>query len=222
MLVVEDWGRKEYGEAEKLQLSLFENKIASKMNQTSFNNHLIFVEHDPVYTLGKNGDESNILPIARQSGASFYNISRGGDITYHGPGQMVVYPIIDLQSYGMGVRAYVTALEEIGIRICADYGIEAKASEEEGVWIDLGTPKARKIMAIGIKVSRYITMHGVAFNINTDLNYFSFIVPCGIPNKGVTSLQRELGREVDMSEVKKKWEKLFTEKFIEILPHSSC
>lgn len=220
MLVVEDWGRKEYGEAEKLQLALFEAKIQSKLNQNSFDNHLIFVEHDPVYTLGKNGDESNILPIARQSGASFYHISRGGDITYHGPGQMVVYPIIDLQSYGMGVRAYVSALEEIGIRICADYGIVAKASEEEGVWVDLGTPKARKIMAIGIKVSRYITMHGVAFNVNTDLNYFSFIIPCGIPNKGVTSLQRELGREVDMKEVKEKWERYFREIFVEILTNS--
>jgi lipoyl(octanoyl) transferase len=127
---------------------------------------------------------------------------------------MVVYPIIDLQAYKMGVRAYVTALEEIGIQICADYGIEAKASEEEGVWIDLGTPRARKIMAIGIKVSRYITMHGIAFNVNTDLNYFNFIVPCGIPNKDVTSLQRELGREVDMKDVQAKWEYYFRERFV--------
>lgn len=199
--------------AEKKQLELFESKIQAKLESKNPENHLIFVEHEPVYTLGKNGNEDNILPIARQSGASFYNISRGGDITYHGPGQLVVYPIIDLQQYGMGVRSYVSALEKIGIQICKDYGIQAEASSEEGVWIDLHSPKARKIMAIGIKVSRYVTMHGVAFNINTDLNYFSFIIPCGIPNKGVTSLERELGRKVEMDEVKEKWVKYFREDF---------
>ncbi len=213
MLSIEDWGRMEYGDAEKRQLLLFESKISSKLKNEVADDYLIFVEHDPVYTLGKNGNEANILPIAKQSGAAFYNISRGGDITYHGPGQMVVYPILDIQNYKMGVRAYVTALEEIGIRICKDYGIEAKASEEEGVWIDLETPRARKIMAIGIKVSRYITMHGIAFNVNTDLHYFNFIVPCGIANKDVTSLQRELGRDIDMQEVKVKFESYFQEFF---------
>lgn len=214
-MTILNWDRMEYGEAERRQLALFDEKCQQKIKGLPIENHLIFVEHDPVYTLGKNADESNILPIARQSGASFYQISRGGDVTYHGPGQQVVYPIIDLQSVQMGVRSYVTALEDIGIQICADYGLEAKASEEEGVWLDLGTAKARKIMAIGIKVGRYITMHGVAFNVNTDLNYFSFIIPCGIPNKGVTSLQRELGREVDMQEFREKWEGYFSEKFVE-------
>lgn len=216
-LIIQDWGRMEYGDAERRQLQLFEDKCERKKNNLAVENHLILVEHDPVYTLGKNGNEANILPIARQSGASFYHISRGGDITYHGLGQLVVYPIIDLQSYGMGVRSYVNALEDIGIAICKDYGIEARASEEEGVWIDLNTPKARKIMAIGIKVSRYITMHGVAFNVNTDLNYFSFIIPCGIPNKGVTSLQRELGREIPLDEIKEKWVYYFQKLFVKPL-----
>jgi lipoyl(octanoyl) transferase len=204
-IVVEDLGIIEYVEAEKIQLGYFENKVSAKNSKVQLDHRLLLLEHYPTYTLGKNADEKNILPIARTSGASFHHISRGGDVTYHGPGQLVAYPIIDLQEFNMGVRAYVTALENIGIDLCASYGIEAKASDEEGVWVDYGTPKARKIMAIGIKVSRYITMHGIAFNVNTDLNYFSFIIPCGIPNKGVTSLKRELGREVDMIEFKKRY-----------------
>lgn len=212
-MIVKDLGLIDYSSAEKKQLELFEDKIKSKAASQSSDNYLLLLEHLPVYTLGKNADEKNILPIARRSGASFHNISRGGDVTFHGPGQLVAYPIIDLQDFKMGVRAYVTALENIGIELCASYGIEAKASDEEGVWVDLGTPKARKIMAIGIKVSRYITMHGIAFNVNTDLNYFSFIIPCGIPNKGVTSLQRELGREIDMQEFKNKYKEAFRRHF---------
>lgn len=210
---VNDWGLIDYKEAEERQLSLFEKKLEAKAQKISSENYLNILEHKPVYTLGKNADEKNILPIARTSGASFYNISRGGDVTFHGPGQLVAYPIIDLQDFNMGVRAYVTALENIGINLCASYGIEAKASDEEGVWVDYGTPKARKIMAIGIKVSRYITMHGIAFNVNTDLNFFSFIIPCGIPNKGVTSLQRELGREVDMVDFKERYVEVFKKYF---------
>lgn len=212
-MIVNDWGLIDYHIAESQQLELFEKKLEAKAQKKSSENYLNILEHNPVYTLGKNADEKNILPIARTSGASFHHISRGGDVTFHGPGQLVVYPIIDLQDFNMGVRAYVTALENIGIELCASYGIEAKASEEEGVWIDLGTPKARKIMAIGIKVSRYITMHGIAFNVNTDLNYFSFIIPCGIPNKGVTSLQRELGKEVDMQEFKDRYVEVFKKYF---------
>lgn len=213
MINIQDWGMIGYEDAEKKQLELFHHKINSKIEGNPSDNYLNLLEHQHVYTLGKNADERNILPIARTSGASFHHVSRGGDVTYHGPGQLVVYPIIDLQDYKMGVRAYVTALEDIGIALCKHYGIEAKASEEEGVWIDLGTPKARKIMAIGIKVSRYVTMHGIAFNVNTDLNYFSFIIPCGIPNKGVTSLQRELGREIDMKAFKQQFIELFNQKF---------
>jgi len=212
-IIVRDLGLIDYSEAEKLQLEIFERKIADKISGLPSDNQLLLLEHPPVYTLGKNADENNILPMARRCGASFYHISRGGDVTFHGPGQLVAYPILDLQNYSMGVRAYVTALENIGIELCAAYGIEARASEEEGVWIDLDTPKARKIMAIGIKVSRYITMHGIAFNVNTDLNYFSFIIPCGIPNKGVTSLQRELGREVDMQEFKERYVHIFAKHF---------
>ena len=175
-MLVSDWGLIDYKDAETKQLALFEEKLDAKVNNITSKNYLNLLEHTPVYTLGKNADENNILPIARTCGASFHHISRGGDVTFHGPGQLVVYPIIDLQEFNMGVRAYVTSLENIGIELCASYGIEAKASDEEGVWVDYGTPKARKIMAIGIKVSRYITMHGIAFNVNTDLNYFSFII----------------------------------------------
>lgn len=213
MLQIQDWGLISYQKGEEKQLNLFNQKLDAKSNNSLSDNYLNLLEHMHVYTLGKNADEKNILPIARNSGADFHHISRGGDVTYHGPGQLVVYPIIDLQDYKMGVRAYVTALEEIGIAICKHYGLEAKASEEEGVWLELGTPRARKIMAIGIKLSRYITMHGIAFNVNTDLKYFEYIIPCGIPNKGVTSLQKELGREVDMQEVKDKFVELFEGKF---------
>ena len=212
-MIVNDWGLIDYKEAEERQFTLFERKLDAKAQKLSLENYLNILEHYPVYTLGKNADEKNILPIARTSGASFHHISRGGDVTFHGPGQLVAYPILDLQDFNMGVRSYVTALEKIGIDICSSYGIEARASEEEGVWVDYGTPKARKIMAIGIKVSRYITMHGIAFNVNTDLNYFSFIIPCGIPNKGVTSLQRELGREVDMKEFKDRYVEVFNKYF---------
>lgn len=212
-MLVSDWGLIDYKDAETKQLALFEEKLDAKVNNITSKNYLNLLEHTPVYTLGKNADENNILPIARTCGASFHHISRGGDVTFHGPGQLVVYPIIDLHEFNMGVRAYVTSLENIGIELCASYGIEAKASDEEGVWIDYGTPKARKIMAIGIKVSRYITMHGIAFNVNTDLNYFSFIIPCGIPNKGVTSLQRELGLEINMKEFKDRYVGIFKKYF---------
>jgi lipoyl(octanoyl) transferase len=212
-MLVSDWGLIDYKDAETKQLALFEEKLDAKVNNITSKNYLNLLEHTPVYTLGKNADENNILPIARTCGASFHHISRGGDVTFHGPGQLVVYPIIDLQEFNMGVRAYVTSLENIGIELCASYGIEAKASDEEGVWVDYGTPKARKIMAIGIKVSRYITMHGIAFNVNTDLNYFSFIIPCGIPNKGVTSLQRELGLEINMKEFKDRYVGIFKKYF---------
>jgi lipoyl(octanoyl) transferase len=212
-MLVSDWGLIDYKDAETKQLALFEEKLDAKVTNITSKNYLNLLEHTPVYTLGKNADENNILPIARTCGASFHHISRGGDVTFHGPGQLVVYPIIDLQEFNMGVRAYVTSLENIGIELCASYGIEAKASDEEGVWIDYGTPKARKIMAIGIKVSRYITMHGIAFNVNTDLNYFSFIIPCGIPNKGVTSLQRELGLEINMKEFKDRYVGIFKKYF---------
>ena len=214
-MIVNDWGLIDYKEAEERQFTLFERKLDAKAQKLSLENYLNILEHYPVYTLGKNADEKNILPIARTSGASFHHISRGGDVTFHGPGQLVAYPILDLQDFNMGVRSYVTALEKIGIDICSSYGIEARASEEEGVWVDYGTPKARKIMAIGIKVSRYITMHGIAFNVNTDLSYFSFIIPCGIPNKGVTSLQRELGREIDMQEFKDRYVEVFNKYFNE-------
>ena len=134
-MIVNDWGLIDYKEAEERQFTLFERKLDAKAQKLSLENYLNILEHYPVYTLGKNADEKNILPIARTSGASFHHISRGGDVTFHGPGQLVAYPILDLQDFNMGVRSYVTALEKIGIDICSSYGIEARASEEEGVWV---------------------------------------------------------------------------------------
>jgi lipoyl(octanoyl) transferase len=171
--------------------------------------HLLFCEHPHVYTLGKSGDLSNLL-LDEQGlealGARFYKINRGGDITYHGPGQLVAYPILDLDYYFTDIHKYLRYIEEAVIRVLADYGIAAGRIEGlTGVWLDAQDPlKARKICAIGIRCSRWVTMHGLAFNVNTDLNYFKHIVPCGIDDKAVTSLAQELGREVPLDEIKSK------------------
>lgn len=171
-------------------------------------NYLLFCEHPHVFTLGKIGSENNLLVNflkLNEIQASFYKINRGGDITYHGPGQIVVYPIIDIENFNLSIKSYVTALEEAVIRTLKDYNIEAaRVQGATGVWLDTDKPhKVRKICAIGIKVSRFITMHGLAFNINTDLKYFSYINPCGFKDKSVTSLAKELGKEVSQKDVKK-------------------
>ena len=171
------------------------------------NNHLLFVEHNPVYTLGKSGNSSNVLISDEERnarGIEFFKINRGGDITYHGPGQLVGYPIFNLENFKTDLGWYLRSLEEVIILTMADYGLQGVRSKgETGVWIDAGmTGRERKICAMGIRCSRWITMHGFAFNINTNLDYFNYIIPCSIQNKRVTSLQKELGYTVQMEEVK--------------------
>jgi lipoyl(octanoyl) transferase len=184
----------------------------------STTNHLLFVEHSAVYTLGKSGDISNVLiseEDRRQKGIDFFKINRGGDITFHGPGQLVGYPILDLEKFKTDLGWYLRSLEEVIILTMAEYGLKGDRSKgETGVWLDPGIKgMERKICAMGIRCSRWITMHGFAFNVNTDLTYFNYIIPCGIQNKQVTSLQKELGYTVPMEEVKQKvrtnFEKVF-------------
>ena len=171
-------------------------------------NHLIFCEHPHVYTLGKSGDEKNLLvneDYLKSRGATFHKINRGGDITYHGPGQIVGYPILDLDNFFTDIHKYLRFLEEAVILTLKEYGLESERSPgETGVWFGVGTPKARKICALGVKSSRWVTMHGFAFNVNSDLSYFGNIIPCGIADKKVTSLEKELEREIDFEEVKNK------------------
>lgn len=201
-----DLGRKGYREVWELQERLLEKAKADKSANKIPENHLLFVEHDPVYTLGKSGNEANMLIGAIQlqaKHAEFIKVDRGGDITFHGPGQLVVYPVIDLESFGLGVKDYVDRLEEIVIRTIAAFGIQGfRLAGATGVWLEPDTSRARKICAIGVKCSRYVTMHGFALNVNTDLNYFNYINPCGFVDKGVTSMEKELGHPVGLSEIK--------------------
>lgn len=180
-------------------------------------NHLLFVEHPHVYTLGKSGDEENMLANAdklKEIEATFVKTNRGGDITYHGFGQIVGYPILDLENFFTDIHLYMRNLEEVIIRTIAEYGLTGERSQgETGVWLDVGKPYARKMCAMGVKASRWVTLHGFALNVNTDMRYFEYIIPCGIKDKQVTSLKRELEREVDMEEVKQKIKKHFIEVF---------
>lgn len=216
-VVYKDLGLKDYKEVWDFQASVFNNIVSKKKasgsasadNTNTVPGMLIFTEHPHVYTLGKSGSESNLLIDQiqlRRKEASFYHIDRGGDITYHGPGQIVGYPIFDLERIGVSLKEYIHRIEEAVIRTIADYGIVASRLEGgTGVWLDPGiTGKARKICAIGVKASRYVTMHGFAFNVNTDLSYFDSINPCGFRDKGVTSLGKELGKEMNFAEVKYK------------------
>lgn len=197
----------EYQQAWDFQEELFQKVLASKNDDTTENlNYLIFCEHPHVYTLGKSGSENNLLIDHIQlmaKNATFFKINRGGDITYHGPGQLVGYPIINLEQFKMGVKDYVHTIEESIIRTLKEYDITAtRLDGATGVWLDTDTPRVRKICAIGVRVSRGITMHGFAFNINTDLNYFNYINPCGFTDKAVTSLEKELGKKMDFDAVK--------------------
>lgn len=181
-------------------------------------NHLLFVEHPPVYTLGKSGKMEHVLiedGKREEAGIEFYHTNRGGDITFHGPGQVVGYPILDLEKFYTDIGRYLRNLEEVIILTMAEYGLKGERSTgETGVWLDPGIKgKERKICAMGVRCSRWITMHGFAFNVNTDLSYFDHIIPCGIYNKQVTSLQRELGIELDMAEVKEKIKANFSKVF---------
>ena len=176
--------------------------------------YLLFVEHPPVYTLGKSGHMENVLlddGAMEEKGVEFFRTNRGGDITFHGPGQLVGYPILDLERFRTDLGWYLRSLEEVGIRVLAEYGIGGdRSAGETGIWIQPGIRgRERKICAMGVRCSRWITMHGFALNINTDLSWFGNIVPCGIPDKQVTSLERELGRRVDAEEVKARWKNQF-------------
>jgi lipoyl(octanoyl) transferase len=195
----------------------FSNRKLPTTEQVATENHLLFCEHPPVYTLGKSGKLEHLLvdeSELAQMGASLYKINRGGDITFHGPGQLVGYPILDLDHFFPDIHKYLRLLEEVFIKILADFGLKGERSPSEtGVWLDVGTPNARKILALGVRASRWVTMHGWAFNVNTDLNYFKKIVPCGIRDKAVTSLALELGKPIDLEEIKRKSRAYFQEVF---------
>lgn len=213
-------GLVDYKKAWDLQEKLFDEILQAKLNksETLPENKLIFCQHPHVYTLGKSGDKNNLLlneEFLKAKQATFYQINRGGDITYHGPGQIVVYPILDLDSLGISIKTYVYNLEEIIIRVLKTYGIDAKRSEgDTGVWLDIDDrSKVRKIAAVGVRVSHMVSMHGFAFNVNTNLDYYNYIIPCGITDKGVTSLQKELVMEVDIKEVEERLLKQFEEVF---------
>ena len=209
-----DLGNWTYARAWDFQEAIFQavverktaNRKLPEAERVSTQDTLLFVEHPHVYTLGKSGDFGNLLADderLKAIGAEFYRTNRGGDITYHGPGQLVGYPILDLDEHFTDIHRYLRTLEEVVIATLADYGLKGDRSPgETGVWLDVGTPFARKICAMGVRASRWVTMHGWAFNLNTDLRYFEYIIPCGIKDKAVTSLQRELGRPIDEAEVK--------------------
>lgn len=218
---IQDLGLKDYKQTwdyqEQLFKSIVDAKIKNRRDNTAIEtkNHFLFVEHPHVYTLGKSGDLSNLLLNEQQlmqKGASFYKINRGGDITYHGPGQIVGYPILDLENFFTDIHKYLRFLEEMIILTLAEYGLKAERSDgETGVWLDVGTPFARKICAMGVRASRWVTMHGFALNVNANLGYFDNIIPCGIRGKAVTSLNVELGVDkVDETDIKEKLLKHFS------------
>ena len=210
----EDLGLIDYKKCWDYQEELFAEILSAKSinrkkeKEDKTNNYLIFCEHPHVYTLGKSGNEKNLLinqNHLKSRGADFYKINRGGDITYHGPGQIVGYPILDLDNFFTDIHKYLRLLEEAVILTLKEYDLTGERSEgETGVWFDVGTKKARKICACGVKSSRWVTMHGFAFNINSDLSYFGNIIPCGIADKQVTSLENEIGGKLNMEDVKKK------------------
>lgn len=222
-ILYKDLGLMGYSECWDYQRLLFERMLAAKAGDAEARAQiereagwLLLVEHNPVYTLGKSGKDENMLVsenYLRSIGAEFFHIDRGGDVTFHGPGQVVGYPILDLERIGIGLRDYIDALEGAVIDLCREWGIEAgRVAGASGVWIEGDSPRARKICAIGVRSSRYVTMHGFALNVNTDLRYFSHINPCGFVDRGVTSLRKELGHEVDMELVKSQIVKHLSEK----------
>lgn len=209
-----DLGHQSYSKSLEVQENHFNGIISLKRSNRKTDhpqptqNYLLWVEHPPVFTLGKRGKIEHLLVDKKalaEKGIEFYQTNRGGDITFHGPGQLVVYPIFDLDNFFTDIHKYLRFLEEAVIDTLKEYGLNGSRSQgETGVWLDVGTPFARKICAMGVRASRWVTMHGLAFNINTDLSYFDHIVPCGIQGKGVTSLSKELGREISLEEVKEK------------------
>lgn len=221
---LQDLGLKDYKETWDYQEQLFKGIVDTKIKNRRENaqipttNYFLFVEHPHVYTLGKSGDMSNLLvdeAELKAKNASFYKVNRGGDITYHGPGQIVGYPILDLDNFFTDIHKYLRFLEEMIILTLAEYGLKAERSPgETGVWLDVGTPFARKICAMGVRASRWVTMHGFALNVNANLGYFDLMIPCGIRGKAVTSLNVELGvKEVSVEDVKQKLLKHFSNLF---------
>ena len=220
----QELGTREYQSTWDYQEELLKKNLDTKIfnrenpeNQKQTHNYLLFVEHPHVYTLGKSGHEENLLASQdklKEINATYVKVNRGGDITYHGFGQIVGYPILDLENFYTDIHRYMRDLEEVIIRTIAEYGLKGERSNgETGVWLDVGKPYARKICAMGVKASRWVTIHGFALNVNTDMKYFEYIIPCGITDKQVTSLKRELEREVDMDEVKTKIKKHFEDVF---------
>lgn len=222
-VIFQDLGLIDYKEAWDYQEKLFkgtvDQKIAIRKGETTeeTKNYLLFCQHPHVYTLGKSGDKANLLLDEvglNQHEATYYEINRGGDITYHGPGQLVAYPIFDLDHFFSDIHKYLRYLEEAVINTLAEYGIESgRVDGLTGVWIDGDKPSARKICAMGVKSSRWVTMHGIGFNVNSDLSYFSHIVPCGIDDKAVTSMEQELGKPLDFQEVAEVLKKKLAEQF---------
>lgn len=223
-VMFQDLGVKDYQPTWDYQEELLKQNLDIKIhnrenpeNLKPTDNHLLFVEHPHVYTLGKSGHESNLLANEnklKEIEATYVKVNRGGDITYHGFGQVVGYPILDLENFYTDIHRYMRDLEEVIIRTIAEYGLKGERSPgETGVWFDVGKPYARKICALGVKASRWVTIHGFALNVNTNMKYFDYIIPCGISDKQVTSMQRELEKEVDYEEVKKKIKKHFVDVF---------
>jgi lipoyl(octanoyl) transferase len=219
-IIFRDLGTMGYREAWDYQEECFRSLVEQKLDPQKGphpDQYLLFCEHPHVFTLGKSGDENNLLirkDFLEKINATFFRTNRGGDITYHGPGQIVGYPIVDLEILGLGLRNYVSLLEESVMDLLEGYGISADRLEgATGVWLDGGNPaKARKICAIGVRSSRHVTMHGFALNVNTNLEYFSYIHPCGFENRGVTSMEKELGKTQDMSQVKARLRNILMEK----------
>ncbi|TSA38494.1 MAG: lipoyl(octanoyl) transferase LipB [Porphyromonadaceae bacterium] len=229
-IIYEDLGLLDYKKVWDYQVTLFNERVNQKLinrnlppdQQIIPDNRLLFVEHPHVYTLGKSGNQNNLLidsSFLNKIQATYYHIDRGGDITYHGPGQIVGYPIFDLGQFGMHIKQYVFSLEQSIINTLAEFGITgSRLAGATGVWLDPETPKARKISAIGVKASRQVTMHGFAFNVNTDLTYFNYINPCGFQDKGVTSLSKELNAKQDMTKVKM----ILTQNIISLFSNSTA
>ncbi len=213
-----DLGKIEYAEAWKYQEDLFQKVINAKDDNSDHAGTFIMCEHPHVFTLGKSGDESNFLirkDFLKKINATYFKTNRGGDITYHGPGQIVGYPILDLDKLKVSLKEYIYKIENLIINTLSEYQILGEHSAgATGVWLDTDKPeKTRKICAIGVKSSRFVTMHGFAFNVNTDLNYFNYINPCGFTDRGVSSMQKELGKQIDFEEVKQKVLKAFAKEF---------
>jgi len=217
-----DLGTVDYKEAWDYQEELFNEVTKRKLSGDGKLHYLLFCEHPHVYTLGKSGENANLLipdEMLKRINASFYRINRGGDITYHGPGQIVAYPILNLEAFGLTLKSYIHLLEQVVIDCLQEYGIVAERLEgATGVWLDPGVKgRERKICAIGVRASRFVTMHGLAFNVNTNLDYFRYINPCGFTDKGVTSMQEELNHPVDIEQVKERLLNHFTHRF-----HFAC